>query len=232
MKINILGTRGEIEQSAPYHAKKSGVLIDNTILLDIGDASFLAYNPAYILITHLHPDHAYFVRFNEKPDTQIPLYAPEQYLNSMHITHKPFHVDGYTITPIPTIHSIKVASNAYLIEHNNIRILYTGDMIWIEKKYHPLLASLDLVITEASFYRKGGMIRRQKSTGAVYGHTGVPDLIHLFKQYTNTMLFVHFGSWFYADIAQARKKFNELAKQHDIAIIVGYDGLEVDMVKT
>lgn len=231
MKIKILGTRGEIEQSAPYHAKQSGVLIDNKILLDIGEATFLAYNPMYILITHLHPDHAYFVRSHETPDTKVPLYAPEQYHNSMHVTRKTFHLDDYTITPIPTVHSVKVASTAYLIEHNRIRILYTGDMIWIEKKYHPLLESLDLVITEASFYRKGGMIRRQKNTGAVYGHTGIPDLIHFFKQYTNTILFVHFGSWFYADIAQARKKCNELAKQNDISIIVGYDGLEFDVEK-
>ena len=36
MNIKILGTRGEIEESAPYHSKKSGVLINNKLLLDCG----------------------------------------------------------------------------------------------------------------------------------------------------------------------------------------------------
>lgn len=40
MKIKILGTRGEIEESAPYHSKQSGVLVDDKILLDIGDKDF------------------------------------------------------------------------------------------------------------------------------------------------------------------------------------------------
>lgn len=45
MKITILGTRGEIEESAPYHSKKSGVLVNDILLLDIGDKNFLEYKP-------------------------------------------------------------------------------------------------------------------------------------------------------------------------------------------
>ena len=73
--IKILGTRGEIEPSAPYHAKKSGVLIDGKILLDCGDQRFLAYHPHYVLMTHLHPDHAFFTRGDKRyyiPD--VPLF--------------------------------------------------------------------------------------------------------------------------------------------------------------
>jgi glyoxylase-like metal-dependent hydrolase (beta-lactamase superfamily II) len=62
MNIKILGTRGEIKVSAPYHSRHSGVLIDNTLLLDCGEPEFLDYKPQAILITHLHPDHAFFVR--------------------------------------------------------------------------------------------------------------------------------------------------------------------------
>lgn len=228
MKIKVLGTRGEIEESAPYHSKKSGVLLDNKILLDCGDQSFLEYKPKYILITHLHPDHAFFVRHNTKPKTNAKIYAPEKYNDvKINVTKKTFKVGNYKITPVPTVHSIKVKSNAYLIEHKGKRLLYTGDMIWIEKKYRHLIGDLDLVITEASFMRKGGMIRRNKDTGKIFGHTGVPNLINIFKEHARKILFVHFGAWFYKNIEKARKNFEKLSQKNEIEIIVGYDGLEI-----
>lgn len=230
MEIKVLGTRGEIEESAPYHAKKSGILIDNTLLLDVGDERFLRYNPRAILITHLHPDHAYFVRHREIPETEAQLYAPEKYDSvKLHITDSPFSIDEYHITPLPTVHSIKVKSNAYLVEHEGKRILYTGDMLWIDKKYRDTLGKLDLVITEASYMRKAGMVRRHSQTGQLYGHTGVPDLIMLFKDHTNTILFVHFGAWFYKDIKHARAEFKALAREYDRKLIVGYDGLTLTL---
>lgn len=225
MDIKVLGTRGEIEESAPYHSKKSGVLLDNKILLDCGDERFLEYNPHYILITHLHPDHAYFVRHGEAIAVDIPIYAPEQYNDKTYITNRSITINGYAIRPIPTLHSVRVKSNAFLIEHKGKRLLYTGDMIWIVKKYHKLIENLDLVITEASFMRKGGMVRRKN--GKIYGHTGVPNLINLFKNFTHKILFIHFGAWFYKNIAKARKDFARLAKENDIEIIVGYDGLDM-----
>lgn len=230
MKIKVLGTRGEIKVSAPYHAKKSGVLIDDTLLLDVGEKRFLDYDPRAILITHLHPDHAYFVRKNELPETDIPMHAPEQYQRIMHLTKAKFKVDGCTITPIPTIHSAKVKSNAYLIVSKGVRILYTGDMIWIKKKYHPLLRNLDLVITEASYSHHGGLIRRDEHTGKIFGHTGVPNLVRLFKRFTHNILFIHFGSWFYKDMKASHRYFKQLAKENELNIIVGYDGLEVEVV--
>lgn len=228
MEIKILGTRGEIEESAPYHSKHSGILINNKLLVDCGEQSFLDYDPHYILITHLHPDHAFFVRSGCFQMIDIPIYAPKKYKELLISTRKtPFTIDGYRITPIPTIHSLKVKSVAYIIQHKNKKILYTGDMIWIEKKYHHLLKNFDLVITEASHMRTGGLIRRHKKSGKIYGHTGVPDLVRFFKKYACTIVFVHFGAWFYKDMQAARKKFEKLAVANDIEIIVGYDGLEL-----
>lgn len=230
MKMTILGTRGEIKESAPYHAKKSGVLINDELLLDCGDERFLAYNPKAILITHLHPDHAFFVCSGHYQKIKQPLYAPEEYKDEpIAVTAKPWMLGDYHITPIPTIHSLKVKSNAYLVEYRGTRFLYTGDMIWIEKKYHHLFGKLDFVITEASWMRKGGLVRRDKETGAIFGHTGVPDLIALFKEYTATMIFVHFGSWFFKDMKKARQTFKQLAKKNDLKIIVGYDGLTINL---
>lgn len=230
MHIKVLGTRGEIKPSAPRHRKKSGVLIDNHLLFDVGDEDFLAANPSHIFITHLHPDHAYFVRHHEHPSIAATIYAPETYEGMhIHVLHKPVHIGNYLITPIPTLHSLKVASQAYLLEHNKKKVLYTGDMIWIEKKYHHLLKNIDLVITEASYIRQGGMVRKDQATGIIFGHTGIPDLIRLFKPATSKLLLVHFGSWFFQDIAQARHQIEMLARENSLDVIIGYDGLELDI---
>lgn len=229
MKIKILGTRGEIEESAPYHSKRSGVLLNDTLLLDCGDMRFLSYDPRAILITHLHPDHAYFVRHHDiERIKSFPIYAPNKYPGlDITLTRKPFSIASYHITPIPTVHSLKVRSNAYLIEHNRSRMLYTGDMIWIEKKYHHLLKPCDVIITEASFFKTGGMIRRDKTTGKIFGHTGVPNLIKFFAPYTPTIILMHFGAWFYKNMPKARAQIAAVGKEYDLKIITGYDGLTI-----
>lgn len=243
MKIKILGTRGEIEPSAPKHSKQSGILLDGKIMFDIGEKTFLKEKPKYIFITHLHPDHAFFVRHS----TSLPLekggpvcagrlgeakiFAPEKHPNcpDIKIIKKTQNIAGCKITAIPTVHSKRVKSNAYLIEKGKKRLLYTGDMIWIKKTYHPLLKNLDLIITEGSFMRKGGMVRRDKKTKKIYGHNGAPDLTRLFKKFTKHIIFVHFGSWFYKDIKKAKKDLEQLGRENEIKVEAGYDGMNISL---
>lgn len=234
MKIMILGTRGEIEDKAPRHLCHSGVLIDDKILFDLGENEFLRYKPKAVFFTHLHPDHAYFVRQkSQELDIKTDFYAPEKYQNNsqVRIINKPVRINSFKITPIPTHHSKKVKSQAYLIEKDRQKALYTGDLIWIDKKYHSKLKNLNLVITEASFLRKAGMIRRDKKTGEIYGHNGLPNLINLFKHFTRNIALMHFGSWFYEDIFKSKKEIKKLAENNNINIIIGYDGLKIDVGK-
>jgi ribonuclease BN (tRNA processing enzyme) len=230
MRIKILGTRGEIKPTLPKHSKHSGVLIDNKILFDLGEREYLKYRPKAIFITHLHPDHAFFILKPEEAKIEIPIYAPEKIKNGpeINIINKKIKIDDYAITPIPTHHSKLVNSVAYLIEKKPNKILYTGDVIWINKEYHYLLQDLDLVITEASFIRKGGMIRRDK-TGKLYGHGGIPNLIGLFSPFTKNILFMHFGSWFYKDAKKAEQNIAKLGEENKIKTIIGYDGMEIDL---
>ena len=228
MKLRILGTRGEIKSSAPRHSKHSGVLIDGKLMLDVGEKEFLDLKPGCVFITHLHPDHAFFI--NDVHDYNIEFYAPEKVPGVAHVT-EPEHMilyDTYQVTPIPTHHSKKVKSTAFLVDDGEKRILYTGDVIWINKEYYSLLSGLSLVITDGSYLRRGGMIRRDKETGQLYGHAGIPDLIRIFKQFTGKILFIHFGTWFFNDISEARKKLNDLGKAAGVSIITGYDGMEIE----
>ena len=229
MRVTILGTRGEIAQTAPYHSRHSGILIDETLMVDLGEREFLDRGPKAVLITHLHPDHAYFVRAGaERPPAGISIFAPEGYKDyGLTVLDRPETIAGYGVRPVPSHHSLKVRSHAYLIARGPAKILYTGDMAWINKDYHPLFEGLDLVITEASAFRKGGLIIRDKATGQIYGHTGVPDLVRLFKDYCRRVVLVHFGGWFYKDIGQARTAIRELGRANGVVLEAGRDNQEI-----
>lgn len=229
MRLEILGTRGEIEESAPWHSRHSGVLVDGRFLLDLGEREYLDRNPSFVAITHLHPDHAFFV--TREASIDIPVYAPESYHDRVEVRSFPGTLtrDGYSIRPLPTHHSKKVRSAALVVSDGSRRICYTGDIIWLNREYHPYLESLDLVITDGSYVRRGGMVRKDIKTGLLYGHTGIPDLIRLFSRFTDRILFTHFGSWFFRDISAARKKIRALGREYGVEAQATRDGEEVDV---
>jgi ribonuclease BN (tRNA processing enzyme) len=229
MRLKVLGTRGEIDKSAPRHSRHSGLLVDGELLFDLGEKEFLGAKPRRVFITHLHPDHAFFVR---KPaPLGVPVYAPETWPGVPELMVFPGRMTyrSYSIRAIPTDHSLKVKSTAYLVEKGGRRLLYTGDMFWINKEYRPLLGRLDLVVTEASFLVRGGRIRRDRATGRAFGHAGVPNLIELFRAFTANILFVHFGSWFYADARKSRRTLEALGRRSGVKARAAYDGYELDL---
>ena len=232
MKIKILGTRGEIEKSAPRYKKQSGILIDGELLLDVGEKEHLKQHPKWIVITHLHPDHAYFVRrgHEEDPPTKAKIFAPESCkCDAVKALSRKKKLGPYSITPIPTHHSKQVKSQAYLIEKGGKSILYTGDLVWIDKKYHRLFEYVDLIITEGSFLRSGGMIRKDKETGKLFGHNGIPNLIRLFAPHAKRIALVHFGSWFYQNKRASRKKLLSLGEKCQVEVVVCYDGMRLEV---
>lgn len=88
-----------------------------------------------------------------------------------------------------------------------------------------------MVITDSSFIRKRGMIIKDSTTGKLCGHAGIPDIIKLFKLFTRHILFIHFDSWFYKGINKTRAKLNEPDRVNGISVLVGYDGMQLDLVK-
>lgn len=208
--------------SAPRHRYHSGVLIDGKVLFDLGERTFLRFKPLAIFITHLHPDHATFMRDPFEP--RVPAYAPERGQYAFLRVAEPVTVNGHHVRPIPTHHSAKVRSCAYLIEHRGKRVLYTGDIVWMDTTYRKKLGRLDCVITEASYMREGGLVRKDKK-GRLYGHAGIPNLVRLFKPHTKRIILTHFGSWFFKDIEKARTQIASLGRKYDIELIVASDGM-------
>jgi len=78
MNIKILGTRAKIEASAKAYYNHSGYLIDDIILIDLGEAKFLKEKHEAIVFTHFHPDHAYLVFDQTIFKPTVPHYGPEK----------------------------------------------------------------------------------------------------------------------------------------------------------
>ena len=226
MKIKILGTRGKIEPSAEKFRNHTGFLIDDKILIDVGEREYLKYNPEAIVFTHFHPDHAFFVFEQEKFTPEIPLFGPEEneLVPKLKVINKPFHVKGYRFTPVPVIHALRLKSMGFLIEKGDKKIFITGDVAWIEKENFINFPEVDLIITEATFLNKGGRINRRGNN--IFGHTGIPNLIRLLSPYTKKIAFAHYGNWFFEEAPEeSMDKIMQL--QENVTLIPTHDGMEL-----
>lgn len=227
MKIKILGTRGKIEPSAAKHKNHTGFLIDDRILVDVGERKYMDYDPEAVVFTHFHPDHAFFVPDKERFEPEIPLFGPEanELIPKLKVVEKKFSIKGYIFTPVPVIHALRLKSLGYIIQKDGKSLFITGDVAWIEKAELKDLPPLDLVITEASFINKGGRINRKKDR--IFGHTGIPDLIRLLGPYTSRIAFMHYGNWFFEDVNESKKKIKAL--QEEVELIPTHDGMELEI---
>ncbi|MGZ3788093.1 MAG: MBL fold metallo-hydrolase [Bacteriovorax sp.] len=223
LSIVTLGTKGNIKERRPFYSNHSGVLIGSSILLDLGEKKFLKQSPKAIFITHFHPDHACFM-LQETGPIECPIFGPSSFL-SPHVRalHRPIKIDAFKITPIPTVHSFKIPSQGYLVEGKGKRLFYTGDIISIEKKHLAKLKRVDVVITEASSFRRGGTI--WKFGPNISGHNGVRELLELFRPFTNRIIFMHFGPWFVEDVREGKKKIIDLSDE-TLSVEVAHDGKE------
>jgi glyoxylase-like metal-dependent hydrolase (beta-lactamase superfamily II) len=153
VRLKILGTRGNILPWAPNYTRHSGILVDGRILLDLGEATYLRYRPQQIFITHLHPDHAAFLRTEVVTDAEIYLPEPAPKVPAARVMSRPVQSGSYRIVPVPTVHSLKVRSLGYLVQKGRRRIFFSSDLVSIQRRYQFQLRQLDLVITEGSYMR-------------------------------------------------------------------------------
>lgn len=227
MRITILGTRGNIEPSASRRARHSGILVDDELLLDLGETAYLRYKPRHIFITHLHSDHAVFMSADVKPKATVYVPEPTRRLPGAQVISGPVRVRSYRVVPVPTIHSHRVRSLGYVVEQGDRSFFYSSDMVAIERRYHRRLRRLAVVITEGSYIRKGGLVRVDQASGQRFGHAGIPDLVEFFRPFTPYIVIAHFGSWFYRNIDQSIRKIESLG--NGVRVAAAHDGLVIDI---
>ncbi|MGZ5154636.1 MAG: MBL fold metallo-hydrolase, partial [Burkholderiales bacterium] len=215
-------------QSALSAAANSGILIDGELLVDLGELAYLDYLPGYIFIMHLHADHVAFMDAHVEITAQVYVPEPTSRLPAAHVISGPVHVGSFKVIPVPTIHSNRTHSVGYVVETKGRRLFYSSDMVSIEPQYQRRLRHLDLVITDGSYMRKGGLVRIDPNSGGRYGHAGIPDLVEFFRPLAKHILITHFGSWFYKDIETSIRKVEALsdAVHH---VVAAYDGLTISI---
>ena len=214
MRLKILGTRGDVVPSAPQYARHSGILVDARILLDLGEPGYLRYRPQHIFITHLHPDHAAFLRTEVVTDAEIYLPEPTRKIPAARVISRPVQSGPYRIVAVPTVYSGR-------------RVFFSSDLVSIERRYHGRLRQLDLVITEGSYLRRGGLVRTDPASGKPFGHTGIPNLIEFFRPFTSRIVITHFGSWFYKDIPASIQRIASLGD--GVRTSAARDGLVINV---
>lgn len=228
MKVEVLGTRGKVEPSAPKYKNHSGFLIDEKILLDLGEPHFLELHPEAIVFTHFHPDHGYFIYNDEEFLPEVPHYGPEEHLllPRLQVIRETVNILGYSFSPVPVIHALNLKSWGYVVEKDDKRIFFTGDVAWIEKAHLNSIGQVDLVITEATMIEKGGRINRKENK--IYGHTGIPDLIRILSPLTKKLVFTHYGDWFFEDIEKSLEKLRDLTSSN-LKVVPAHDGFRIEI---
>lgn len=228
MKIRILGTRGKIEPKAESHVNHTGFLIDEKILIDVGEEKYMDHRPKAVVFTHFHPDHAFFVLDKKKFSPKVPVFGPEAHelVPNLKVISGPFEIDGYRFNPVPVIHALRLKSLGYVIQKGQKKIFITGDVAWIEKANLAEISNMDLVITEASFIHKGGRINRKKDR--IFGHTGIPDLIRLLSPITGKIVFCHYGEWFFENKPEESKQRIK-SIEANVELIPAHDGMEIEI---
>ncbi len=226
MRVEVLGTKGHITLTAPGHMFYSGVLVDG-ILFDVGQPSFLDRGPKAIFLTHLHADHAFFTEQHAGP-LPTPAYAPQPWAEhpEIKVLRGPKNVDGVTVTAVPTVHSANYRSCGYIVDDGISRMMYTGDLITIKRRYRDRIPDLDLVITDGAFIRRGGLVRRDEN-GRSHGHNGIPDLVRMFSPFTRHIVFTHFGRWFFKDVDDAVRRIGALSEGAKVE--AAHDGMVIEL---
>jgi ribonuclease BN (tRNA processing enzyme) len=248
MEVTFLGTRGEIEETSPTHKLHSGILLEadqTRVLLDLGEASFLETSPDAVIITHAHPDH--FSKELKGKEISIPVYSTAGILTLLDTNFKvnlkerrpvkgPFSIGSLSFDYRDTLHSLKTPSIAIRAEHSGKAVVYSSDVIHIYGR-KGLLSNSDLYIGDASTLTRG-LIRRDKKTKEVYGHTGVgTQITWCLEDGVKKIVFTHLGSEAVkAGDKELEEFFNNLCKEKaekkslsPIPVLVAKDGMKVEV---
>jgi phosphoribosyl 1,2-cyclic phosphodiesterase len=237
MKLEFLGTRGEIEARTSYHRRHASLLVSyrrRRVMVDCGadwSRAVWRIRPHAIVLTHAHPDHAFGLRGG----APCPVWATADcwrtlpaYFDLDRLTLRPRRrvpVEGIGFEAFTVEHSICAPAVGFRIDAGRTTVFYVPDLVYIHQRA-AALRDIRLYIGDGASLTRP-LIRRRGAR--LIGHAPVAtQLAWCGRERVPWALFTHCGTGIVeSPHAQMSGVVEELGARHDLRADIACDGLKV-----
>jgi phosphoribosyl 1,2-cyclic phosphodiesterase len=237
MKLNFLGTRGEIDKRTRRHRMHTSLLVSYrraNIMIDAGLdwlGKLKRVSPNAIVLTHAHPDHAWGL----KRGAPCPVYATEQTwrelqqypIKDRHVLKErtPANICGITFEAFSVEHSVLSPAVGYRVNAGRACIFYAPDLIFVHER-SAALKGVQIYIGDGATITQSFIRKRGK---ALIGHSPVrTQLTWCQKEGVPRAIITHCGSEIVnSDEADITAKISAMAAERDVTVRIAYDGIKV-----
>lgn len=243
MKLEFLGTRGNIDTQTAKHKHHSTIKVSyyhHEVIIDCGEdwaGKVSDWNADAIIITHAHPDHA----FGLKDGAPCPVYATEKAWKNMDSfkieepkiinERERFQIPKNGTHPLfleafPVLHSTRAPAVGYKVQAGEAKIFYVPDVAWIKDR-EAAMKGIDIYIGDGATLKRS-MIRKPGDT--IIGHVPLQtQLTWCQKMGVSKAVFTHLGSKILeSDEEKIIDQIMSMAHQRDIDdVTIAHDGMEI-----
>lgn len=243
MKLEFLGTRGNIDTQTAKHKRHSSVKVSyhhHEVIIDCGEdwaQKVSEWKVDAIIITHAHPDHA----FGLTDGAPCPVYATEEawkVMDSFEIDErriiderKRVEIPKNAEHPLffeafPVLHSTKAPAVGYLIQAGAAKVFYVPDVAWIKDR-EAAMNGIDAYIGDGASIKRS-MIRKPGET--IIGHVPIQtQLTWCQKTGVSKAIFTHLGSKIVdGDEEEIMEQIMVMAHERDLDdVTIAHDGMEI-----
>lgn len=241
MKLVFLGTRGYIEARSRRHRRHSAVLVvyrGRRVLVDCGEdwrGRLRAIAPHAIALTHAHPDHTFGldggapcpVHATHETWAALDHYPIEREKRWILRPRRPTRIAGIRFEAFPVIHSTRAPAVGYRIQAGRVAVFYAPDVVAIPGRAEAFTGIRLYVGDGAAVTRP--LVRRERSTGALFGHTTIrAQLGWCAQEGVPRMVVTHCGTPLVAgDERSLGARIRRMGRERGVAVEVAHDGQEL-----
>jgi len=237
VRLLFAGTRGEIEARTPRHAMHSALVVfcgGGRVMVDCGAdwlGRFGGLDPAAVVVTHAHPDHAWGLR----EGAPCPVYATRESWALMERypvrerrvvePRRPFRAEGLVFEAFPVEHSTRAPAVGYRISAGRTAVFYAPDVVYIHGRGEAL-RGVELYAGDGASVARP-LVRRRGE--ALIGHAPIrTQLTWCAKEGVRRAVFTHCGTEIVAgDEERLEREVRRLGAERGVEAALAYDGMEV-----